>query len=87
MGCLFPLCRHSSVGQYQCFTSGIRYYKFKTVFGIPRYFDLTSVIEHIYVRYVTVLIHSILLLIGTQKITDNFAYIFIEVPMAVYSII
>ena len=72
MGCLFPLCRAiSSVGQYQCFTSGIRYYKFKTVFGIPRYFDLTSVIEHIYVRYVTVLTAIYILflvLTGTQKI-------------------
>ena len=26
-----------SVGQYQIFTSGIRYYKLRTVFGIPRY--------------------------------------------------
>ena len=28
-----------SVKQYQYFTSNIWYYKFKTVFGIPRYFD------------------------------------------------
>ena len=26
-----------SVGRYHIFTSGIRYYKFRTVFGIPRY--------------------------------------------------
>ena len=30
---------HSSVGRYQHFTSGIQYYKFRTVFGITRYFD------------------------------------------------
>ena len=29
----------TSVGRYQYFTSGIWYYKFKMVFGIPRYFD------------------------------------------------
>ena len=26
-----------SVGRYHIFTSGIRYYKLRTVFGIPRY--------------------------------------------------
>ena len=27
----------TSVGRYHIFTSGIRYYKLRTVFGIPRY--------------------------------------------------
>ena len=32
-----------SVGRYQYFTSGIRYYKFKTVFSISRYFGLVQI--------------------------------------------
>ena len=36
----------SSVGRYQYFTSGIRYYKFKTVFGIPWYFDQTQLTSY-----------------------------------------
>ena len=31
------VCMASSVGRYHIFTSGIRYYKLRTVFGIPRY--------------------------------------------------
>ena len=33
----------SSVGRYQYFASGIRYYKFKTVFSISRYFGLIQI--------------------------------------------
>ena len=28
---------HTRVGRYHIFTSGIRYYKLRTVFGIPRF--------------------------------------------------
>ena len=31
------VCVFASVGRYHIFTSGIRYYKLRTVFGIPRY--------------------------------------------------
>ena len=31
------MCMCISVGRYHIFTSGIRYYKLRTVFGIPRY--------------------------------------------------
>ena len=34
---------HISVGWYQYFASSIRYYKFKTVFGISRYFGLAQI--------------------------------------------
>ena len=43
------ICAHctcmagASVGRYQHFASGIRYYKFKTVFGISRYFGLVQI--------------------------------------------
>ena len=37
---------YSSVGRYQYFTFGIRYYKFKTVFDIPRYFDQTQLTSY-----------------------------------------
>ena len=37
---------YSSVGRYQYFTSGIRYYKFKTVFGIPQYFNQTQLTSY-----------------------------------------
>ena len=39
-----------SVGQYQYFTSGIRYYKFKMVLGISWYFD-----QHLVVRIIIVM--------------------------------
>ena len=34
---------HISVGRYQYFASSIRYYKFKTVFGISQYFGLAQI--------------------------------------------
>ena len=44
-GDLSPLVP-TSVGQYQYFTSGIQYYKFKMVFDIPRYFDQTQITSY-----------------------------------------
>ena len=35
-----------SVGQYQYFTSGIQYCKFKMVFSIPWYFDQTQLTSY-----------------------------------------
>ena len=35
-----------SVGRYQYFTSGIRYYKFKIVFGTTRHFDQTQLTSY-----------------------------------------
>ena len=34
---LVCVCVCVSVGRYHIFTSGIQYYKLRTVFGIPRY--------------------------------------------------
>ena len=45
--CVCWHCMYASIGRYQYFTSGIQYYKFITVFGIPWYFDLISAIKHI----------------------------------------
>ena len=57
-----PCVMENSVGRYQYFTSGIRYYKFKTVSsGISQYFDqaqLTSYSQHFLLTMCLVSKHS-----------------------------
>ena len=52
---------HISVGWYQYFASSIRYYKFKTVFGISWYFGLvyTDNWHFCYIKLTLKLVHKI----------------------------